>query len=165
MQVRSEKLSDATVIRDLIEAAFATHRYSDHTEHLIVEALRAAGALTVSLVAEARGQVVGYIACSPVMINGNTGGWFGLGPVAVRPDKQGCGIGAALVRACIESLKLHNAQGAVLLGEPAYYQHFGFAARTELTLPGVPASHFLCLPLRDSIPSGVVTYHPAFNTA
>jgi putative acetyltransferase len=66
------------------------------------------------------------------------------------------------VRASIAQLAANNAGGIVLLGEPDYYQRFGFAAHAQLRLPGVPASHFLCLSLSDPVPAGEVAYHAAF---
>ncbi|MFH1150230.1 MAG: GNAT family N-acetyltransferase, partial [Actinomycetota bacterium] len=62
------------------------HPHSDQTEQYIINALRAANALTVSLVAEIEGQVVGHIAFSPVTISGNSCDWYGFGPVSVLPD-------------------------------------------------------------------------------
>lgn len=73
---------------------------TSHTEHHIVAALRDAGALIISLVAEQNGQIVGHVAVSPVMINGSDKeNWFGLGPISVLPDHQGQGIGSALMNA------------------------------------------------------------------
>jgi putative acetyltransferase len=163
MIIRQEQFSDRNSIGKVILAAFAAHPHSQGNEQDIVDALRAAQALTVSLVAVEGDEVVGHIACSPVSINDELSHWFGLGPVAVRPDRQSRGIGAALVRAAIDQLRARNAEGIVLLGEPSYYQRFGFTARPELQLPGAPASHFLALPLRDRLASGVVMYHTAFD--
>jgi putative acetyltransferase len=165
MNIRSEQSRDIAAIHDIILAAFALHRYSSHKEHHIVAALRNAGALTVSLVAEIEQQLVGHIACSQVAIDARASKWFGLGPVAVIPDRQGEGIGAALVHASIEHLNARNAAGIVVLGDPNYYGRFGFEARPELTLAGAPASHFLCLPLSEPIPTGSVSYHAAFGAA
>ena len=77
--------------------AFADLAISQHTEQFIIEALRAAGALTLSLVAERNGQVVGHIAFSPVTISDGTDRWYGLGPVSVLPSCQRVGIGKALI--------------------------------------------------------------------
>jgi putative acetyltransferase len=81
----------------------------------------------------------------------------------VQPKRQSNGIGAALVRACIAHLVAANAGGIVLLGEPEYYQRFGFTPHAKLLLPGVPESHFLCLALSEPIPAGLVAYHSAFS--
>ncbi len=88
MTIRPEAPADFHAIENIHLAAFANHLYSRHTEHLIVNALRADGALTVSLVAEAEGEVVGHIAFSPVTIGGRDCRWFALGPVGVLPARQ-----------------------------------------------------------------------------
>jgi putative acetyltransferase len=58
MIIRPENPSDQDAIRQVLIAAFADHPFSHQTEHLIVEALRADDALTVSLVAEVDGNVL-----------------------------------------------------------------------------------------------------------
>lgn len=85
----------------------------------IVDALRAAKALTLSLVAEEDGQVLGHVAFSPVQIGGEDKGWYGLGPVSVSPDRQGEGIGGKLIREGLALLRAAGAKGCVLLGIPA----------------------------------------------
>jgi putative acetyltransferase len=79
-------------------AAFKTLEISNHTEQFIIEALRAAKALTVSLVAEMDVRVIGHIAFSPVTISDGTPNWYGLGPVSVLPEHQRKGIGNALIK-------------------------------------------------------------------
>ncbi len=98
MIIRPETPADTRAIAEVTQAAFAALEISDHTEQYIVQALRAAGALTVSLVAERDGRVVGHIAFSPVTISDGTRGWYGLGPVSVLPGHQRQGIGARLIR-------------------------------------------------------------------
>lgn len=63
----------------------------------------------------------------------------------------------------LSALRAANASGCVLLGDPAYYQRFGFHACPELVLPGVPAAYFQTLNLADSRPEGTVSYHKAFD--
>ncbi|MDP7119432.1 MAG: hypothetical protein QF395_03845, partial [Arenicellales bacterium] len=67
-------------------AAFNTLEISKHTEQFIIEALRASQALTVSLVAEMDGRVIGHMAFSPVTISDDIQDWYGLGPVSVLPE-------------------------------------------------------------------------------
>ena len=95
--IRNETSTDAGAIAAVTVAAFRPLEISSHTEQFIVEALRAAGALTVSLVAEAEGRVVGHIAFSPVSVADGTPDWYGLGPVSVLPEYQRRGIGKALI--------------------------------------------------------------------
>ena len=98
MIIRNEIESDAQAIAEITQTAFATCPYGDHTEQFIINALRAAGALTVSLVAEIDRNVVGHVAFSPVTISDGNPHWYGLGPVSVLPQHQRQGIGTALIR-------------------------------------------------------------------
>jgi len=90
--VREERKADTEVISAVIEAAFEHHPISRHTEQFIVKALRAAKALTISLVAEVDGKIAGHIAFSPVLISDGSSDWYRLGPLAVLPAYQRQGI-------------------------------------------------------------------------
>ena len=162
MIVRAERGGEEADVRQLIEAAFRGAEHSSGTEARIVDALRSAGALAVSLVA-VDGGVIGHAAFSPVMIDGRDIGWFGLGPVAVLPDRQGRGIGAALIEAGLAQLREMGASGCVVLGEPAFYARFGFRAEPGLRYPGPPSEYFQALGFRGQVPAGEVAYHPAFG--
>ena len=96
--IRDEKSTDFEVISEVTITAFETMEISNHTEQFIIEALRSAKALTVSLVAEVDGIVVGHIAFSPVTMSDGSKDWYGLGPVSVHPDFQRMGIGKALIQ-------------------------------------------------------------------
>jgi len=165
MRIRPETAADSVAIHALTEVAFRGHPHSDGSEPLIVQRLRVAGALTLSLVAEIDGALVGHVAVSPVTIGDGAEGWFGLGPISVTPSRQRQGIGSALMRAALAQLAAQGAAGCVLLGDPAWYGRFGFAARAGLVYPGPPAEHFMALPLRGALPQGVVRYHAAFGAA
>lgn len=160
--IRDETPTDAAAIRALTEAAFRDAPHSEHREQDIVDALRAAGALSVSLVAEVDGMAVGHVAASPVTIDERTGAWFGLGPVSVHPKWQRQGIGSGLIHAVLQRLADTGSQGCVVLGEPAYYARFGFRATDDLVLPGVPPAYFQALVWTGPMPAGTVAYHAAF---
>jgi putative acetyltransferase len=162
MMIREETPADFTAIRDIHIAAFARHPYSHQTEHLIVDALRADGVLTISLVAEVSGKVAGHIAFSPITIDGEHKEWYILGPIGVLPAMQRQGIGKQLVLQGLEVLRKLGAEGCVLVGDPAYYNRFGFRQCSELNLEGVPAEVFLCLSLTGNIPHGMVEHPPEF---
>ena len=85
MIIRNETAFDIDAITEVTIAAFKTLAISNHTEPFIIKALRVAGALTISLVAEIDGRVVGHVAFSPVTISDGSTGWYGLGPVSVLP--------------------------------------------------------------------------------
>lgn len=161
--IRPENREDRAVIHALTEAAFREAPHSSHTEQFIVDALRSRGELSLSLVAEKDGQVVGHVALSPVTISDGSTGWFGLGPISVLPGWQGQGVGAALMHAALDALRVQGAQGCVLLGEPAYYGRFGFRAEPGLVLPGIPPEYFQALRLRPPMAQGEVQYSPAFE--
>jgi putative acetyltransferase len=144
-------------------SAFLGAGHSTHTEQYIVNALRRAGKLAVSLVAEADGVVIGHVAVSPVSISDGTSGWFGLGPISVLPQHQRRGIGSQLVREALRLLRRRGAAGCVVLGDPEYYSRFGFQADSNLVLPGVPPGYFQARSFNSSRPRGIVTYHEAFN--
>ena len=163
MIIRSETPRDLDAVRAVHIAAFAHHPFSQQTEHLIVEALRAADALEVSLVAEVDGEVVGHIAFSAASIGGASSGWFLLGPVAVLPDRQGKGIGRALVETGLEALRSRGACGCVLVGDPAFYCRFGFRQEPGVAWEGVPDENVLCLSISGDAPFGAVSCHPAFS--
>jgi predicted N-acetyltransferase YhbS len=107
--------------------------------------------------------VVGHVAISPIKISGDEMDWYGLGPVAVLPSYQRRGIGSALIMDALLALADCRAAGCVVLGDPAFYERFGFKANAALTLPGFSAQHFLVVAFADSIPGGVVSYHEAFQ--
>jgi putative acetyltransferase len=164
MEIRPEQPDDVADIRYIKEAAFLPMEYSTHTEAAITDALRDANALTISLVAVEDEAVVGHVAFSPVTIDGQARGWYGLGPIAVRPDCQGRGIGQALIRKGLDSLKALGAEGCVLLGDPDYYGQFGFETVPDLMLPGVSPEYFQCLAFGERRPPrGTVAYHEAFD--
>jgi putative acetyltransferase len=163
MQIRPETEADYAPIRRIHIAAFADHPYSKQTEHLIVEALRAAKALSISLVAEVKGNVVGHAAFSPAMLDEQDCGWFILGPVGVLPEFQRQGIGQGLIKAGLQALRRRGAEGCMVVGKPAYYCRFGFRRIPELVLEGIPQEYFLSLPMTERIPRGRVSYHSAFS--
>lgn len=163
IRIRSEAPGDATAIEAVILAAFSGAPHSDGNEHHIVNALRRADALSVSLVAEAQGTILGHVAFSPVTISGNAGDWYGLGPVSVEPRHQRQGIGCRLIERGIRALRDRAAAGCVVLGDPQYYGRFGFRVESGLVLPGVPSGYFQVLPLNGAPPSGTVAYHEAFD--
>jgi len=160
--IRDETEKDKAVITEVTAAAFETLEISSHTEQYIVEALRAAGALTISLVAEMDGRVVGHIAFSPVQMSDGTKDWYGRGPVSVLPAYQRSGIGKALIREGLSRLKALGGKGCCLVGHPEYYVKFGFRNATGLEHEGIPPEVFFVLPFDGPVPQGKVTFHEAF---
>jgi len=163
ISIRSETEADVGAISDVTIPAFKTLDISNQTEQFIINALRAANALTISLVAELNGRIVGHIAFSPVTISDGTKSWYALGPVSVLPEHQHQGIGKALIREGLPRLKSMNAKGCCLVGHPDYYRQFGFKNVLGLVVDGVPQEVFFALPFDKHTPRGSVTFHEAFT--
>jgi putative acetyltransferase len=164
MEIRPERPNDTLAIRQVTTAAFESAEHTNHNEAAIVEELRRSGALTLSLVAVADGEILGHVAFSRVILNEIDHGWYGLGPVSVRPDRQRLGIGGALIRQGLARLKQLKAKGCVVLGDPRYYRRFGFENDQKLELQGVPPEYFMRLVFDGAVPVGNVTYQQAFQT-
>ena len=161
--IRNETDADVDAITEVTVAAFKTLAISNHTEQFVITALRAAGALTLSLVAEVEGRVIGHIAFSPVTLSDGTRNWYGLGPIAVLPAYQRQGVGKALIGEGLARLKAMDAQGCCLVGHPNYYRKFGFTNVPGLLLEGVPPELFFALSFDGHTPQGTVVFHEAFK--
>ena len=122
IEVRIETSADRDAVRRVHEAAFGQREEAD-----LVDRIRDRAARYLGLVAVEAGEVVGHIAFSPVTVDGSDVVALGLAPMAVRPDRQRAGVGAALVRAGLAACREAGAEAVFVLGHPAYYPRFGFA--------------------------------------
>ncbi|MGE0713124.1 MAG: GNAT family N-acetyltransferase [Planctomycetota bacterium] len=160
IRVRAEQLSDIPGIHAVHAAAFPTPG-----EARLVDALRAAGRLEVSLVAADADEVVGHVAFSRVRAADGTQG-VGLAPVAVLGAHRRRGVGAALIEAGLAACRATGWGYAVVLGDPAYYGRFGFRAAAEHGLEdeygGGPAFQVLELAAGGLPSAGLVRYAPEF---
>jgi putative acetyltransferase len=163
--IRDERPGDEAAIRRVTAAAFADHPHSEGTEPAIVDALRSAGDLTLSLVAEADGGVVGHVAFSRAILSNGAQDWQTLGPISVAPRWQGQGIGRALVGAGAAHWRAAGAPGIVVVGNPELYGRFGFSTDTALHLEGPLAPYFQVLALTGEVPAASVGFAPAFREA
>jgi putative acetyltransferase len=162
-QVRSETSSDVAAVYAVTAKAFLDAPHTSHTEQFIVNALRNVGQLSISLVAEEGGKILGHVAVSPVAVSSGADRWYGLGPVSVIPERQRQGIGSRLIEQALEELRGLGARGCAVLGEPSYYHRFGFKPEPGLVLPGVPPEYFQALAIDGPVPAGIVVYHHAFD--
>ena len=161
MLIRKETAADITAIGIVVTQALLLLPQSTGTEAGIVDRLRADGALTLSLVAEDRGEVVGYLAASPASV-GAQDGWGLIGPLVVTPSRHRLGIGTALMREAINRLR-STCRGAALVGDPGYYSRFGFRAFAGLGVAGCPPEVVQALPFDGSEPRGELIHHRAFG--
>jgi putative acetyltransferase len=126
--IRQEQPGDAAGIHAVHAECFPTPG-----EARLVDALRAAGRLTVSVLAEVDGVIVGHVAVSPVTVASGAVG-AGIGPVAVVSSQRRRGVAAELMRAALEHCPAAGFGWAVVLGDPAYYGRFGFGPASEFGL-------------------------------
>lgn len=119
VKVRAEQTEDYEAIEAVTNQAFSVVEYSAQNEHIIINKLRDAGELRVSLVAEQDNTIIGHVAVSAININSVLEGWYGIGPISVLPEYQGLGVGSKLMNSAIENLKQLKAQGTV-----TYHQAF-----------------------------------------
>jgi putative acetyltransferase len=159
--IRPEQPGDAAAIQAVHAASFPTD-----LESRLVDLLRGAGRLLVSLVAEVGGVVVGHVAFSPVTaVSGAVG--VGLAPVAVTEPHRPGGIAAALIRAGLEACGAAGFGWVVVMGEPAYYSRFGFRPASEFCLSdeyggGQAFQAMVLIPGALPVGAGLVQYAPEF---
>ena len=161
--VRPERPGDEAAIDAVNLAAF-----QGPVEGALVRALRRNGGLTLSLVAERAGHIVGHVAFSPVTLS--TGRVVqGLGPVSVLPDHQRHGVGRALIEQGLAQLKQAGHEVCVVLGHPSHYPRFGFVPAPPLGLRwerGHDHAFMVCALAGDlSNIAGVARYRPEFDAA
>ena len=163
MIIRAEQAGDISPIHRLTAEAFAPMSFSDGTEPDVIDSLRAAGDLTLSLVAIKDQVLVGHVAFSPVNISGVNKAWYGLGPVSVTPELQRCGIGTALINEGLTLLRDMGSDGCALIGDPAYYSRFGFTSNGKLAYHDVPSANVQYLAWKCEAPEGQLAFCRAFD--
>ncbi len=165
IRLREETAPDIPAIHAITAAAFRDAPHASGTEAAIVDALRDAGALSLSLVALDDEEFVGHVAFSIARAEDGSGPWFTLGPVSVKPDRQRGGIGSQLIRQGIDTLRQKGAAGCILVGDPGYYRRFGFEPAPDNSPSHEYAQYFMILPFTPDLPAGAIAFHPAFDEA
>ena len=161
-KVRHEKSEDWAEISELTRRAFEPMEYSNGDEQEMINALRSSGRLALSLVVEYRGSLVGHVAFSKGVCVSSPTDWYALGPISVEPKFQKRGIGTALIEAGLSQLKSIRSLRCVLVGDPNYYQRFGFVLAPKFSPPRQPAEYFMMQMFgKDEAPSGL-DFDPAF---
>ena len=161
--LRRERPEDILGIRSVVSEAFGRSGEAN-----LVDALRTAGALTLSAVADMGGRLAGHVGFSPITIGGVHHA-LALAPVAVAPQYQRQGIAAALIRWSLAECQRLQRHIIVVLGEAAYYRRFGFtsASMYGISCPfPVPDDAYMVLELQPGAARGirgVVKYHPEFE--
>ncbi|TET31337.1 MAG: N-acetyltransferase [Anaerolineales bacterium] len=165
MLIRAENENDRDAVFAVNLSAFETP-----AEATLVDVLREHAQPVVSLVAEDKGNVIGHIMFSPVILSGNPDlKVMGLAPMAVASEYQCKGIGSALVRAGLEQCRQLGFVAVVVLGHPEYYPRFGFSTSSQFGIDSdyeVPEEVFMALELEPEALSGKTgraKYHHAFS--
>ncbi len=135
--IREEGPDDSQAIRHVHRQAF-----DGDLEARLVDKLRDADHVVLSLVAVAGDRVVGHVLFSPVTVEPHPGEprWAALGPIGVLPGHQGRGIGSRLVREGLAGCRTRGLKAVVLLGAPGYYSRFGFVRASDFGLTSVYGS-------------------------
>lgn len=164
-RITAERPGDAAAIYDLISRAFAPMPFSDGDEQDLVIALRDSGDLVLSLVAvDDVGTVIGHIGFSPATIDDEHCGWLQMAPVSVAPNRQLTGIGSALIKAGLEQIRQGGARGTAVVGNPAYYERFGFKPCPQLEPPSdYEVPYLRAQAFTGDVPTGRLGYAPAFE--
>lgn len=160
--IRPEQPGDEPQIRTIHQRAFPSD-----AESRLVDNLRTANRLPLSLLAACGDSMLGHIALSPVTLHDREIGW-GLAPVAVLPEFQRQGIAHRLIEEGLRVARKSSIPLVVVLGSPAYYSRFGFqpAARWQLSDEYAGREAFQALELTaNSIPAsgGLIKYAPEFS--
>ena len=163
IRIRPEVEADPPAIFDLTRRAFAPMRFAAGDEQALIRILRDLGALSLSLVAEHQGEVVGHVALSPVTHESGEAGWFGLGPISVEPALQRQGVGGALIAEARRWLSDQAARGCILTGDPNYYPRHGFLPAPQHAPEAEPPEYLMVLSLAGTLPAGRFCFHPAFH--
>jgi putative acetyltransferase len=155
--IRLETPSDIADVRRIHERAFGRP-----DEARLVDALRSEGSLAFAFVAKDLGRVVGHIVFSKMHAPFRA---LGLAPIAVLPEHQRRGFGSALIREGLNHARIEGWEAVFVVGEPAYYERFGFDARRAQGFTSPYAGPYLMvLPLAGNLPAvgGSIDYPPPF---
>lgn len=155
MSITTATPSDFPAIHALVCAAF-----DREDEAALVSQLRADGAVAIEHIYCDDGSIMGHCLWSAMRA---PEGALGLAPVSVSRAHQNKGIGRSLIQAGMEEARAHGYAGAFVLGDPAYYQRFGFSLRrgADFATP-YPRSHFMAVDWAGLPPRGDAIYASAF---
>ncbi len=144
-----ETAADRDQVDALVMAAFGPGRFAKTAERI-----RETAHIAAAFTAHEDGRLVGSVRLWAITVDGLDA--LFLGPIAVAQDSRRGGLGADLVRACIGEAQHRGVAGVLLVGDPPYFERFGFQPAPDIRLPG-PADprRVLWLPITSAAPSGL----------
>jgi len=89
----------------------------------------------LSLVAVAGDEIIGHEVLTLCALEGSAEHIGLLGPLGVLPNRQGQGIGSALIQAGFEAMKQRGISKVCVLGDPDFYGRYWFEAETSIKPP------------------------------
>jgi predicted N-acetyltransferase YhbS len=152
IRIRDEIAADVPAREALLDRCLGERRAAKSSERLREGRLPAQG---LALTAERDGDVVGTVRLWHVEANGVPA--LMLGPLAVKPELQGEGLGKMLMREALWRAACRGHGAVILVGDASYYARFGFdpALTRDLAMPGpVERERFLAIELRDGALNG-----------
>lgn len=148
-EIVGETPADAAAIDALVTGAFGPGRFAKTAERL-----REQARLAVGLVARDGARLAGSVRLWAIRV-GAAEALF-LGPIAVARDRRSEGLGARLVTAAVEAARERGVAGVLLVGDPAYFERFGFGRAEGVELPGpVDPKRLLWVGFEGTAPSGM----------
>jgi putative acetyltransferase len=143
---RDESRLDQKAIFHAVSCAFGRF-----VEAQLIEQLREAGDVVISMVAEDGGQVVGHILLSKMHAPFPA---LALAPVSVIPTRQRSGIGSALIERAVSRARIEGWAAIFVLGDPNYYKRFAFSCEAAAGFSSPYAGqHFMMLKLCPLLPT------------
>ena len=132
MEIRPAAPDERSQVESVVASAFEEEP-DGHVTRLL-RALDATGATRASLLAVEGGRVVGHVQLSRSWVDARAAlvEVLVLSPLSVVPDRQGKGIGTALIRAALDDARQRGAPAVFLEGSWDYYARRGFQAATPL---------------------------------
>jgi predicted N-acetyltransferase YhbS len=121
-KIRLETPADAAGVEALNDGSFGPGRFAK-SAYRLREGVTPVSSL--SFVAALDGELLGSVRFWPISVGGHEE--LLLGPLAVRGDQRGRGIGIALMQAGIEAAKQGPWRGILLVGDEPYYAKVGFS--------------------------------------
>lgn len=168
MLIRQENNKDFDQVYSVVKKAFQTAEHSDGNEQDLVVALRKSDAFIpeLSLVAEMDGKIIGHIMFTKIEIGNHTA--LTLAPLAVLPEYQKQGVGAALIKEGHRIAKELGYQYSVVLGSERYYPRYGYIPAKQLGIKApfeVASENFMAIKLQENAEpiNGIVKYAKEFG--